>query len=168
MKKSSCQKALSLFSPVCSFSSIMGHQLWLLNRHRGFLGNWTGLPEAFKSDWHRIFVPSVMKLEFLEALRLAAKDKVLVMICFFMQKKLPQLKHHFQCFSPEHLNYWNHSFFIYILVCGCSLRPDHILINLWQDILYHAVLMFTEGPSVKLTKLLVSCLNAPWKLAMVK
>ena len=155
------------FSPVCySFSSIMGHQLWLLNRHRGFLGNWAGLPEAFKSDWHRIFVPSVMKLEFLEALRLAAKDKVLVMICFFMQKKLPQLKHHFQCFSPEHLNYWNHSFFIYILVCFVNrfmaVHCDRITSWLiYDDILYHAVLMFTEGSSVKLMKLLVSCLNAP-------
>ena len=36
-------------------------------------------------------------------------------------------------------------------------------VNLWQDILYHAVFMFTETPLPPLTKLLVRCINAPWK-----
>ena len=45
-------------------------------------------------------------------------------------------------------------------------RPHHVTINLWQqDILYHAVFKWCSlrRSSVKLTKLLVGCLNAPWK-----
>ena len=42
--------------------------------------------------------------------------------------------------------------------------PHHITINLWQkDILYPLFWCSLKRPSVKLTKLLVGCLNVPWK-----
>ena len=46
-------------------------------------------------------------------------------------------------------------------------RPYHVTITLWQqDILYHAIFNWCslKRSSVKLTKLLVRCLHAPWKL----